>query len=64
MHGTVITRVRDMVPFVSHVTKGTYDPAVGTFVLLGGSSYKCTEFDTFAVSESDQFYRKFNYEVE
>jgi pimeloyl-ACP methyl ester carboxylesterase len=60
----VVSTLRETIPFLPHVKSGTYDPSVGTFVLVGGSSYQCTDFDTFEVAESNDFYRKFDYEVE
>jgi len=59
----VVRTLQETIPFLPNVKKGTYDPSVGTFVLVGGSSYKCTDFDTFDVAEGG-FYRKFDYEAE
>ena len=41
-----------------------YHKNFGTFILIGGSSYKCSYFDKFNVNINDKFYRKFNYEKE
>jgi len=60
----IITNLQDMIPFIPHIKKGKYNKDIGTFILIGGSSYKCIQFDKFNVDKKDKFYRKFNYEVE
>ena len=60
----IINNLNDTIPFLPYIKKGKYNENIGTFILIGGSSYKCSYFDKFNVNENDKFYRKFNYEVE
>ena len=61
----IITNLQDIIPFIPHKKKGKYNKNIGTFILIGGSSYKYTDFDKFRVDKNDNFYRKFKFnEVE
>jgi hypothetical protein len=60
----IINNLQDMIPFIPHIKKGKYNKDIGTFILIGGSSYKSIHFNKFNVDKNDKFYRKFNYEVE
>lgn len=60
----LIYNLQEIIPFLPHIKKGKYNKNIGTFILIGGSSYKSTDFDKFQVDKNDKFYRKFNYEVE
>lgn len=54
----------EIIPYLPHIKKGKYNKKIGSFVLLGGSSYKSVYFDKYNVKKNDNFYRKFNYEIE
>jgi len=60
----IILNLNDIIPHIKYIKKGKYNKDIGTFVLIGGSSYKCSDFDKFHVNKNDDYYRKFNYEVE
>jgi hypothetical protein len=52
----------DIIPYIPIVKQGKYNGY--SIVLIGGSSYKSTAFNKFEIDKKDDFYRKFNYEVE
>lgn len=60
----IITNLNDIIPFLKFIKKGKFNEKIGTFILIGGSSYKCIDFDKYNVNKYDNFYRKFKYEVE
>ena len=60
----IINNLQDIIPFTPYIKKGKYDKNIGTFILIGGSSYTSIYFDKFHIDKNDKFYRKFNYEVE
>lgn len=60
----IINNLQEIIPFLPYIKQGKYDKNIGTFILIGGSSYKSTDFDKFHVDKNDKFYRKFNYEAE
>ena len=59
----IITNLKKTIPFLPYIKKGKYNHNIGTFILIGGSSYKCIYFDKINVDKDNKFYRKFNYEV-
>lgn len=60
----IINNLQEIIPFLPYIKQGKYDKNIGTLILIGGSSYKSTDFDKFHVDKNDEFYRKFNYEAE
>ncbi len=56
--------LQDIIPHLPYIKKGTYNKNIGTFILIGGSGYKSTDFNKYPVNKNDKFYRKFKYEVE
>ena len=58
----IVTNLEQIIPTLPYVKKGKYNHKIGTFILIGGSSYKSIYFDKINVSEKDKFYRKFDYE--
>lgn len=60
----ILTNLNDIIPFLNFIKKGEFNKKIGTFILIGGSSYKCIDFDKYNVNKYDNFYRKFKYEVE
>jgi len=60
----IITNLKDIIPFLNFIKKGKFNEKIGTFILIGSSSYKCIDFDKYNVNKYDNFYRKFKYEVE
>jgi len=60
----IVTNLEQIIPTLPYVKKGKYNHKIGTFILIGGSSYKSIYFDKINVSEKDKFYRKFDYERE
>ena len=51
-----------IIPYITCKDEGKYNGF--SYVLVGGSSYKPSYFNKFNVPKNDNFYRKFNYEVE
>ena len=52
----VINNLQDIIPSIPYLKKGKYNKDLGTFVLIGGSSYKSIYFDKFNVDKNDKFY--------
>lgn len=59
---TIHTKLNSIIPYIPFVKQGKYNGY--SIILIGGSGYESTMFNSFFVDKNDNFYRKFNYETE
>ena len=58
----VINSLTKIIPHIPVLEQGNYNGF--SFVLIGGGSYQVKQFNKVNIKKDDDFYRKFNYEVE
>lgn len=54
--------LNDTIQYLHYKKSGKYNKNIGTIILIGGSSYKYSEFNKVNFDETNNFYNKFNHE--
>jgi hypothetical protein len=59
----VINSLTEIIPHIPTLQQGEYNNSF-SFILIGGGSYQTKTFNKVNIKKDDDFYRKFDYEVE